>query len=228
MPGEKPQHLVLLAKYWQPGQVKTRLAKAIGDRSAAALHRAFLQTLLTRLELVADRRTVAFTPAEFKTEFAEVAAPSWQLMPQVEGHLGERLAACFDASFAAGARRVVAIGSDSPSLPRTLVEEAFRRLQDQPVVLGPSSDGGYYLVGACDATPPIFGQLAWGTARVWNQTVERLQAAEIPFAALSRWYDVDEQADLCRLRDELNDDAANQDRSLSCLRQRIDEILAGD
>jgi glycosyltransferase A (GT-A) superfamily protein (DUF2064 family) len=103
---------------------------------------------------------------------------------------------------------VVVIGADSPTLPIEAVRQAFDHLRDEEVVLAPTDDGGYWLVGvrasAPKQMPSIFDRLDWGTERVWSQTVERLQTSSTTWRELPRWYDVDELADLERLRAELH------------------------
>ena len=102
----------------------------------------------------------------------------------------------FVDALAHGARRVVLLGSDSPTLPLDYIERAWASLDDHPVVLGPTQDGGYYLIGIRDEVPPIFDHIAWSTPQVWDQTVSRLHQSQIPFAELPGWYDVDCLQDL--------------------------------
>ena len=97
----------------------------------------------------------------------------------------------------------IQVGSDSPTLPLDLVDRAFATLKNNDVVLGPTTDGGYYLVGAARRVPDIFDGILWSTSRVWQQTVERLCAADIAFGVLDSWYDVDDRATLERLCEEL-------------------------
>jgi rSAM/selenodomain-associated transferase 1 len=156
--------LGIFAKHWQPGEVKTRLAASIGPEAAARLHRVFVETLLQRMAGVAGKCVLAYWPSERHGEFAALvreaaypfalldpsAAPlasPWQLVPQSPGDLGARMEHFFQASFASGADRVVIIGSDSPTLPIEYVRQAFDELRRSDVVLGPSDDGGYYLLG---------------------------------------------------------------------------------
>jgi rSAM/selenodomain-associated transferase 1 len=212
--------LAVFAKYWQPGAVKTRLARGIGAESAAALHRQFLRTLLQRFSAVAAARVLVYSPAERERDFAglaEGARDSWQLEPQSAGDLGQRMAACFQSAFRQGCERVVLIGSDSPTLPVSWITQAFDELATYPVVLGPSSDGGYYLVGASRTVPPIFEDIRWGTDAVWDQTLRRLDAAGIPVALLAAWYDVDEVEDLRRLAAELSREAEDDLRELTAV-----------
>jgi rSAM/selenodomain-associated transferase 1 len=227
LPSVKPmESLGVFAKYWQPGRVKTRLAAAIGDESAAQLHRLFLRALLRRLEPLGYRHVLAFTPVERRDLFAAIGGEQWDLQSQGDGDLGERMHRFLANEVSAGAGRVVVLGSDSPSLPLHYVTEAFEQLRRVPVVLGPSDDGGYYLVGIASASgiPAIFDGISWGTPNVWQSTVERLRAAGIEYAELPRWYDVDQLPDLLRLRDELAS-VAPEDTVLATLRREVAEIV---
>lgn len=193
----------MFAKFWASGEVKTRLAAAIGAEQAARLHQIFVQTLLERFGRTADRRTVVYAPAGRAKSFAALAGDGWGLAAQAEGDLGQRMRSWFEVAFASGASRAVLIGSDSPTLPEPYVASAFQLLDDHDVVLGPAVDGGYYLVGAARPAPPIFEDMPWSQPSVWDETVARLAAAGWSCAALPRWYDVDEWDDLLRLRAEL-------------------------
>lgn len=177
-----------------------------------------MTTLITRFSRTADRRVLCFTPAEREREFAAVAGPAWQVQPQCAGDLGQRMRHYFEMSFAAGVDRAVLIGSDSPTLPIAYVEEAFDHLTQLPVVLGPSDDGGYYLIGLSGKTADIFLAIDWSTSEVWRQTTDRLRAAGQGYYELPRWYDIDTVDDLLRLRDELTGPLAG-DVTLDALRE---------
>lgn len=196
--------LGMFAKFWQPGRVKTRLAAAIGDAAASEVYKAFVATLLARFESVGSRRVLAYWPRERRDDFACLARPrAWELQPQSDGDLGTRMRSYFEQSFAEGTVRAVLIGSDSPTLPREHIDRAFALLERHSVVLGPSDDGGYYLAGLSGQVPPIFEGIPWSTAEVWNATLARLKAADVDFATLPAWYDVDDVEDLRRLGDGL-------------------------
>jgi rSAM/selenodomain-associated transferase 1 len=207
----------IFAKYWQPGAVKTRLARYIGDDAAATLHRACLETLLVRFAQLADRRVLAYSPSERGREFAAIAGPSWQTQPQVSGDLGRRMSHYFATSFATGCSAVVLIGSDSPTLPQQFVNDAFDRLQSTDAVLGPADDGGYYLIGLSHYVAEVFEGIDWSTANVRKQTLERFTMAGCRCDLLAPWYDVDTPADLDRLRAELAGNSSHEFASLRSL-----------
>jgi rSAM/selenodomain-associated transferase 1 len=191
--------------------VKTRLAAASSPEWAAAVADAFLRDLVERLAAVDARRVLAFAPAEAEADFAGLVRGRFALTPQSDGDLGRRMEAFFAGQRAAGAGAVVLVGADSPTLPRSFVEQAFRELGRADVVLGPAADGGYYLVGCAwhgpragaAAVPPLFDGIAWGGSRVLLETVARLTDPEWRLALLPPWYDVDTLDDWWALRGHL-------------------------
>ena len=193
----------IFAKYWEPGKVKTRLATALGSQSASDIYRVFVRTLVERFRRCADSRVLCYSPPERARAFEVLAGEDWIARPQAADDLGGRMRSYFDCCFQDGAKRVVLIGSDSPTLPSEYVESAFRLLGETDVVLGPAEDGGYYLIGASRNVPRIFEGIDWSTARVCEQTIARLGELHLSYESLPQWYDVDELTDLGRLRDEL-------------------------
>jgi rSAM/selenodomain-associated transferase 1 len=218
------RQLGMFAKYWQPGAVKTRLAAGIGDEPASEIYRCFLRTLVRRLQAAADRRVIVYAPRTRRGEFASLAGDQWALEPQATGDLGRRMSQFFDSALARDKGSIVLIGSDSPTLPIQYVEQAFDLLREFPVVLGPSRDGGYYLIGAARHIPCVFTDIAWSSSRVWEQTVARLRHQGSRFATLPSWYDVDDLNGLGVLRAELHQEFV-RDESLCELRQSIERLL---
>src|SRR5205807_3280651 len=126
----------------------------------------------------------------------------YDLARQRNGDLGQRMAGFFTEQLEDGAARVVLVGTDSPSLPASFVQQAFHELDSADVVLGPAADGGYYLIGCAGRVPPVFDGVAWGEPRVLLETVARLPA-DYRLALLPPWYDVDTLADWWALRGHL-------------------------
>jgi len=199
--------LGVFAKYWEPGKVKTRLAKSLGDVKAAKIYEAFVAATIARLSAVDAQRILAYSPADEKTHaaFSTAEIDGWSLVAQAEGDLGTRIAEFFERQFQAGAKRVVLLGTDSPNVPLVEVQEAFEHLETSEVVLGPTEDGGYYLVGAARKVPPIFTEIPWSTAEVLPTTIDRLERAGASYTQLDPWYDVDEIFDLHRLIEDLQE-----------------------
>lgn len=194
--------LLLFAKFWEPGRVKTRLAQVLGEAAAAATYRLFFDACLKRLATTGERRTVVFWPPEEREVFERVAIhQGWQCQPQAVGDLGDRMHAAMSRALDAGADAVVLLGSDSPNLPVEYVRRAIELLQQVEIVLGPAADGGYYLFATRLNRREFFEGVEWSSSRVLEQTLERIrQLQPLPqWALLPAWYDVDEDADLRRL-----------------------------
>jgi rSAM/selenodomain-associated transferase 1 len=181
--------LGLFAKWPAPGQVKTRLASATSPEWAACLADAFLGDALRQWESLPGR-ILAIDPPQRQSDFARRAGPGWQIVVQAAGGLGQRLGAFFQQFSPA-----VVLGTDSPTLPRSHVLAALQALETTDVVLGPATDGGYYLIGCRDWLPELFAGVAWGGEQVLKQTVERLPPGK-SLHLLPPWYDVDTLADV--------------------------------
>lgn len=183
--------LGLFAKWPTTGTVKTRLAQDDAAWGARVAH-AFLLDCLQRFASVDAERVLVFAPAEREGDFAVLSAGRYTLTRQAEGELGLRLAEFFGRQFDSGARAVVAIGTDSPTLPVEFVDRAFAELENANVVLGPATDGGYYLVGCSGPNrPSLFDNIAWSTSRVLADTIAALHDPRWHLALLPPWYDVD-------------------------------------
>jgi rSAM/selenodomain-associated transferase 1 len=198
--GPAGRTLGLFAKEPVPGRVKTRLVAGSSPEWAAAVARAFLEDLVERLSQVAARRVLAFAPPEGEPFFSALVQGRFSLTPQADGDLGRRMAAFFAEQFRSGAGAVVLVGADSPTLPTAFVEQAFTELEHADVVLGPATDGGYYLVGCAGRLPPIFDGPAWGSRRVLAETIDRLADPSWRLALLPPWYDIDTIEDWWVLR----------------------------
>ena len=241
-----------MAKYWMTGTVKTRLGAAIGMESAAMLHRLFVSHLCRQLDTVADRRVVCLAPAgqweSFRRDLDSWGlAETWDVVPQGEGDLGQRMEQwfryCFDhqSPFAddqgrgvrsgevrSGGELIsgVLIGADCPTLGGDEVKRAGDLLIDHDAVLGPAADGGYYLIGLKGPWNPcytsLFREIAWSTDRVFDETSERIAAAGLSCAELEVREDIDTLPELDRLRNTLAQDDSAEARTL---REQIEQVL---
>lgn len=177
------------------GKVKTRLASSVGDAEALRVY----QLLLER-----TRRAASGFGGErwlFYSDFVPAGADAWpgdlfQKYPQAAGALGERLEAAFHQAFEAGAGKVLVIGSDCPALDAALLEQAEQALDAADVVIGPTFDGGYYLLGLRQPSYALFQDIAWSTELVRAQTEAKAQAAGLRVALLPTLADIDTEADL--------------------------------
>lgn len=199
-----PRVLGIYVKRPQEGHVKTRLAATLGTKAATDFYRAFLHDLTGRFRQTADRRFLCFSPntPEAEAWFRDLGGEDYELWPQPDGSLEPRLTNFCRFAQEQQADQTVVIGSDSPTLPLDYVEQAFECLRERDCVLGPATDGGYYLVGM--QTPlPIFERIDWSSPRVFSQTLERISRIQATLGVLPPWYDVDTSDDLELLRGHL-------------------------
>ena len=184
--------ILLFVKYPEPGRVKTRIAATVGPEKAAGIYKALVAHV--RSQLPADSEVVVcYDPPSFGEQVRAWLPGAAHYEPQVDGDLGARLRAAVDGAFAAGAARVVVIGSDCVELKPDLFAETWDALNHSEVVLGPTTDGGYYLVGLRRPWPAIFENIRWSTRHTLADTIA--QAGTAPVHLLQRLNDVDTYED---------------------------------
>lgn len=190
--------LLIFVKYPEPGKVKTRLAAAIGAELAAQLYQEFVrQTFKLPLQSRVAARFVTFTPAEKEYELKKLFPGSWLWFAQENSpDLGVRIQRAIQHVQQQGYSHVITIGTDSPSLPADYINQAVAALLHHDLVLGPATDGGYYLIGLKSAPTELFTGIDWSTERVLNQTLQRAQQLQLSTQQLPVWYDVDDLATL--------------------------------
>jgi rSAM/selenodomain-associated transferase 1 len=179
------------------GRVKTRLAASIGDEGALAAYQTMLRDLLASIGDVSAETEIEILWAS--TESADGAAlrrafGDFPMAMQTGATLSERLSMAFSERFFFHAtQKIIAIGVDDPSLPRTLIDSAFALLDSCEWVIGPAEDGGYYLIGCRAAAfdPMIFQDVAWGTPSVFAATLGKIRGLHNSLAVLPIRWDVD-------------------------------------
>ena len=205
--------LLVVAKQPVPGQTKTRLAPPLSLEQAAALYEGFLRDTLDLMRAVPDaRRVIAYLPRGARAYFAQLA-PGFDLSPQSGEDLGARLDHALTSYLSRGHERVVVMNSDGPTLPIEYVRQAFAVLSDPiDAVLGPSDDGGYYLIGLRKPAPRLLRDVRMSTPRVLADTLHVAREEHLRVALLPPWYDVDDHASLERLIAEVRASAADSAR----------------
>jgi rSAM/selenodomain-associated transferase 1 len=203
--------LAIMAKAPRPGKVKTRLSPPLTPDQAAAINTCFLRDTTTNIAALAEDGTcagvISYTPVGDEHLFEELLPHGYRLVPQRGDGFGERLLTTAQDLFACGFSSVCLIDSDSPTVPReafALAVDALQRPGDR-IVLGPSQDGGYYLIGMKHAHIAPFEDITWSTASVFEETVAAIQRIGVELVTLPLWYDVDDAATLSILRAELID-----------------------
>lgn len=194
-----------MAKAPVAGQVKTRLCPPLSAADAAELSRCFLLDKVAQvLQVTRAEPVVAYAPEEAAAVF-EALAPGFTLLPQRGGDLTARLLSVLERLFADGCDAAIMIDSDTPTLPVGLLESAVTLVASgvHDLVLGPSDDGGYYLIGLRQLRTELFEGMPWSTPAVFDETLRRADALGLRTSQLPPWYDVDTAVDLARLTAEL-------------------------
>jgi uncharacterized protein len=206
-PGAASCGIAVMAKASMPGRTKTRLVPPLTFDEAAALNTAFLQDIAANLVRAAQHTSVAgyaaFAPHGSESFFQSVLPPDFDLIDACLANFGDCLLHTIEALLASHTSAVV-LNSDSPTLPTALLVETAEVLArpGERAVLGPSTDGGYYLLGLKTAHRHLFADIAWSTERVAEQTRERAREIKLDLHLLPAWYDVDDIDGLRRLRAE--------------------------
>lgn len=184
--------ILMFAKAPIAGKVKTRLTPPLSQYDAAKIQEAFIFDTLETLQTL---RSVDLFMACYPSThiFYNKVEEKFNLnfIDQGDGNLGERLKRVVKHLQSQGYKQIVILGSDSPSIPAKLIEDSFRLLKEKDAVIGPSVDGGYYLIGLSCYLPGIFGDISWGGDTVFAETVGKIISADADYSVLPFWYDVD-------------------------------------
>ena len=228
--------LAVMTKAPQPGRVKTRLVPPLTPEEAAELNKCFLRDTAAAISTACSRRPAGdvqfehagashieaarsacgiavYTPIGAESTYTDILPTAFSLLPQRGDKFGERLYFAVEDLFKCGFESVCLIDSDSPTVPAENFAEAVELLStiEDRVVLGPSDDGGYYLIGVKKPYRHLFEQIDWSTERVLNQTMQRATEIGTEVKLLPTGYDVDDDASLRRLCSELLTDTTSAD-----------------
>lgn len=195
--------LIIFVKYPQPGLVKTRLAKDIGKSQAASLYKSFVDVIVKRNISSRFKMIIFYTPGNRENEIRRWLGEKFEYQSQDGRDLGERMLNAFAFVFSQGAKKIILIGTDSPLIDKNVVIKAFKRLENAECVIGPSYDGGYYLLGLSRFCKDIFTNIDWGTDRVRQQTVKALEDLSIKYSFGDVDFDIDRLEDLKLFRARL-------------------------
>jgi len=216
--------VLIFAKYPEPGRVNTRLVPPLTHEQAAGLHRAALAATCELARTLSSARLVlVISPDDTRHRLvAELPTSVDAAWGQGGGSLGQRLARATLRALEGGAGGVVLLGADSPTIPEAYLREAIDAMAIHDVVMGPSHDGGYYLVGLTGGHTALFDDIDWGTDRVAAQTRARAVDAGLRLHELAPWHDIDRAEDLATAAASL----ANVDQGAPQRRALRQELLA--
>ena len=195
--------LVIMAKAPRPGAVKTRLAPSLSPAAIISLYCCLLQDTLALARSLQDVEVAIMCPDSDVNELVQLVGRDVNVVPQKGQGLAAGLTSVFTRFADDHQRRIVAFNSDSPHLPPSVLEEAFETLATHDVVLGPTHDGGYYLIGAKASYPTLFASDGMGTSSALERFLSRARALELSVGFAAPFYDIDVGDDLARLSEEL-------------------------
>ncbi len=228
--------ILILAKYPQAGQVKTRLVPPLSPEQAAQWHKASLRAVCERTTSCMLNSTQS---QPYTTNVILVGAPDSQLhsfrklqltgiddyWPQGNGDLGQRLARVVDRTFSGGTDAVVLLGADSPTLPLDYLSRSLSLLETLDAVMAPTHDGGYCLLSLRRPCPTLFDMIDWSTSAVAEQTRRQARLTKITLADLPPWYDIDSFDDLQKMLDDYGKDALVKLASAIALQQLTSKLV---
>lgn len=190
--------ILLFIKAPVRGQVKSRLAAAIGEEAALELYKNFILDSIDTVKTTGYPFRICYYPPDAGPAVSSWLAGHYCLMPQQGNDLGERMENAFIRCFSEGFERAILIGSDLPDLAPAVLQEAMASLAEHDVVIGPASDGGYYLIGFHKNTlvPQVFHGMPWSTETVFQKTTAILKNSAFSIAQAPKWNDVDTVEDL--------------------------------
>ena len=195
--------LVIMAKAPKPGTVKTRLAQSLPLSAVTALYSNLLQDTVALAQSLSPVEVAIMCPGPDVDELVSLLGNAAQIVPQKGEGLAAGLTSVFAHFAATGRHHVIAFNSDTPHLPAAVLESAFQTLAAHDVVIGPTLDGGYYLVGANAAYPTLFENDGMGTRSALENLLARARALELSTGLTEPFYDIDVADDLIQLAAEL-------------------------
>ncbi len=186
------RRLIIFVKAPRPGFVKTRLAESIGNVAACEAYRMLAESLFQNLDKIeGNELEIKFTPDDSPDEVRPWLRDGWTSSPQGAGNLGDRLRRAIEEAFTDGCERVAVIGSDCPDVTAQDVASAWRDLDRNDIILGPASDGGYWLIALKRPNAKLFQNIAWSTDRVLTQTIAAGTDAGLKIKCLRMLTDID-------------------------------------
>jgi len=198
--------LLIFVKAPHLGLVKTRLQPELSEQQSVSLHKAMAEDLITRFREISLWQTkIAFWPGDALSCMQKWLGDHLEFLPQQGQDLGQRMSRAFDEQFRMGHEKVLVVGCDLPALETEMISEAFKRLSENDLVLGPSEDGGYYLIGLKQAHPELFRGVDWSTDQVLEQILNNAGAGRLMIRRMPVRSDIDTYQDVSRLWRRLNE-----------------------
>jgi hypothetical protein len=219
--------ILLFVRTPEKGKVKSRLAAELGEEMAVVIYKSFVLDILAMLLNGPYPLTLCVHPPHSGEALADWLGPSLTYVPQEGNDLGEKMKNAFVRSFSGRTERAVLIGSDIPDLSMAIIDEAFVSLDTCDAVIGPASDGGYYLIGfrRDRFLPGIFEGIPWGTEAVCGKTLGLFHCAGCRVHVLPEWHDIDTADDLKSLFARNEHSPFRESKTMSFIWENRKDIL---
>ncbi len=195
--------IVIMAKFPEPGKVKTRLQPFITPDESADLAKCFLQDTVNKVFTVSENIFISYTPEENLEDFLNLLPQNFNFKAQSGFDLGDKMTSAFQFAFDLNFKYVVLLGTDSPTLPTSFITNSFDILQSNDVIIGETTDGGFYLIGLKKTDKlnlGLFDQVEWSSSNTFRQTKSNFEKLNLSFYELPIFYDVDTPDDLAKLQ----------------------------
>ena len=195
---DKKDGILFYVKYPIKGHVKSRLNPKVPPEKSTSLYRNFVDDILLTLNKTLLSIIICYEPSNHILQFHQWLGNNYTFYPQIGNDLGQRLENGFHQGFSDGYKKLLVIGSDSPDLSTSMIQNAMDQLENNDAIIGPSTDGGYYILGlkAESYKPDIFHDIQWSTEHVFTETLNRLHQHKLKIKILPKWYDIDTYEDL--------------------------------
>jgi rSAM/selenodomain-associated transferase 1 len=213
------QAVLLFLKAPEKGRVKTRLARTTGRDAALEIYKNFVRDTLAMLKRSGRPTILCFHPAHAEKTLKQWLSGDYLFWPQTGKDLGERMMNALMRAFSENYSRVLLMGTDIPDLPESVIQEAFDALEGHPAVMGPATDGGYYLIGFNRRrfSPRFFRDIAWSTPSAFSQTLNKMNTQGVSCHILPEWRDIDDMDDLKDLMSRVDALRIHAPLTLGCL-----------
>ncbi len=191
-------HIIIMAKDPFQSNVKTRLASTIGEEAARGIYARLLYDTLNKVleHRSRDYRIILSLSMKKGEKYFKEAYPELFIETQCPGNIGIRMQHAFDGAFDTGAEKAVLIGTDVPGIEKSILKQAFTKVNDKSIVIGPTGDGGYYLIGMARPGINIFNHVSWSSPEVFRQTIRNIEEQGYKAVLLPELEDIDNEADL--------------------------------
>lgn len=189
--------IIIFAKQPSAGKVKTRLAKSTGEQFAVSFYRLVTEQLMNELRNFSEfKKYLFFSPESHKNVMRNWFGNGFIYVKQKGTGLGLRMKDAFEIVLSEGNDRIIIVGTDVPDLSSDVILNAFSKLELFDVVIGPCTDGGYYLLGMKQSIPEIFENIKWSTDTVFKSTIKKLDQLNLSYLVLDEFQDIDTEDDL--------------------------------